>query len=160
MKPDDNELREIIREKNEIEELEKAKEDKEYEGFVILFTDKDIIWRSELFENPIEKFVARTEYNKLVYGYLLDKWLDTHGCLVYAMNKEDTWTVVYVYKGRTQHQQSKLLKAFPKRYGDWRIVPESNARCKTDAAIRAKCAWELWVFHHYFSFPWFPEGDY
>lgn len=160
LRPRADALKRIHDEKRAIEEMEKAEEDAAYDGFVRLFSDADVRWRAELFANPIEKFVALTDYKKLVYGWLVDNWLDTHGCLVYVMNKEDTWTVVYVYDRKTPHQEEKLLGAFPKRYGDWRLVPESNSRCYGEGLRRAKCAWELWVFHHYFSFPWFPEGDY
>lgn len=140
-------------------EAERAKAN-ELEGWTMLLTDNDVSTRSDLFANPIERFIAKTDYNHTILGYLVENRLESDGCLVYVLNKDEVWTTVYVYEYKTNHQARRLRETFVTRYGDWRLVPDSVNRCRNEVSIRMKCAWELWVFHHYFGFPWFPEGSY
>jgi len=155
-------LRTSSQQAKRIEEAKKAKREAEKSDVPIFATDADVILRSELFANPLEEFVALTDYNAEIYAYLVENRLRTEdACLVYLMNKGEIWTTVYVYEHKTSHQARRWTEVLlPGKFGDWRIVPDSPNRIKSDVAIRMKCAWELWVFHHYFSFPWFPEGDY
>ena len=143
-----------------IEEAKEAKREAEKSDVPIFATDADVLLREDLFRNPLQEFVALTDYNDEIYAYLVENNLRTDGCLVYLMNKGEVWTTVYVYEHKTNHQARRLTETFVTGYGDWRLVPDSLNRCGNPSSIRLKCAWELWVFHHYFSFPWFPEGDY
>ena len=150
--------------KPDLKKLEAAKQvnrESKNSDVPIFASEADVRSRSDLFRDPPKEFVALTEYNHEIYAYLIDNKLESDGCLVYLMNKDEVWTTVYVYEHKTNHQARRLKETFhPAKYGDWRIVPDSKNRCKSGPAIRMKGAWELWVFHHYFGFPWFPEGDY
>lgn len=153
-------LRTTPQQAKKIEEAKKAKREAEKSDVPIFATDADVLLREDLFRNPLQEFVALTDYNDEIYAYLVENNLKTDGCLVYLMNKGEVWTTVYVYEHKTNHQARRLRETFVTGYGDWRLVPDSLNRCRNPSSIRLKCAWELWVFHHYFSFPWFPEGDY
>ena len=153
-------LRATPQQAKRIEEAKKAKREAEKSDVPIFARDADVLLREDLFRNPLKEFVALTDYCDEIYAYLLENNLKTDGCLVYLMNKGEVWTTVYVYECKTNHQARRLRETFVTGYGDWRLVPDSVNRCRNPSAIRLKCAWELWAFHHYFSFPWFPEGDY
>ena len=86
-------------------EAERAKAN-ELEGWTMLLTDNDVSTRSDLFANPIERFIAKTDYNHTILGYLVENRLESDGCLVYVLNKDEVWTTVYVY----EHKQITKLE--------------------------------------------------
>jgi hypothetical protein len=124
-----------------------------------LMTESDCRLRSDLFNDPPAKFIARIWDGSLVYGVLIQNdLLNDRQCLGYLMTRNHHSTVVYVYSGRSAHQRWALEQFYD--FGDWRIVPTSRARASSELHIKSKCAWELLPFHVYFDFQWFPEGNY
>lgn len=109
-----------------------------------------------LFSNPPEKFIAKLSYGDLVYCWLLED-NDEHGYLCYLMNTDVLWTTVYVYKGKTPHQQHMISSIYSRNDVDWRVVPITARNSATESCRRMKIDWSVWIFHHYFAFDWFPE---
>ena len=132
------------------------------EGWLQLLSDEDIRTPSDLFRDPPEKLVAKTDYDSLVYGWLIEDRLDGEdNCLVYLMKEQKAYSVVYVFAGRCHLQRCLLSKVTGKPHmSDMRVLPDDSPRMRLDAFVQMKSAWEAWVFHHYFGFEWFPEGDY
>lgn len=137
--------------------VEDNKEDWEY-----FMSDADKKLKSDMFNNPPENFVARLWDGSLVYAHLIENALLTdRQCLIYLVERNHEYNVVYLYSGRSAHQRSVLALAFQGIvFGDWRLVPASTVRCGTAQQRTLKIDWSLLIFHHYFDFPWFPEGDY
>jgi len=59
------------------EKLEEVIEEPINEEWREFLTDSDKITNREFFDNPIERFVARTDYGSLVYCALIENALDT-----------------------------------------------------------------------------------
>lgn len=156
-----NRLRPSLAEQSKLEAQSKAITKDADEGWLHLMSEADHRLKSDLFNNPPEKFVARIWDGSLVYGNLIaNELLTDKQHLAYLMERDGYFTVVYVYSGRSAHQRNALGDLWFSEYGDWRLVPTSFARVQSELHITAKCAWELLPFHIYFNLPWFPEGDY
>lgn len=144
---------------NDLQARSKAITKANDQGWLYLMNDSDKRLKSDLFNDPPEKFVARLDCGDLVYATLIENALLTdRQYLAYLVELHQMYTVVYVYAGRSQHQRRALSQLFA-NYSDWRVVPTSPGRC-CELMIQMKGAWEIWIFHHYFDFAYCPTGEY
>lgn len=158
---DINRLRPSMDEQNKLEAQSKAITKDADEGWLHLMTEADHRLKSDLFNNPPEKFVARIWDGSLVYGNLIaNELLTDKQHVAYLMERNGYFEVVYVYSGRSAHQRKVLGDLHIESVGDWRILPNSHSRIYSPLHRTTKCAWECLPFHIYFNLPWFPEGDY
>lgn len=130
--------------------------DEEWREFL---SDSDKITNREFFDNPIEKFAARTDVNTIVYGTLIENRLDTDDqCLVYLCIEEGKYNIVYVWAGRSQHQRT-TLREIHRNFGDWRVTSIHVLGADADGIAMRICS-DVDVFSQYFGFEYYPPGSY
>ena len=148
--PDDEE-REAI-------EAEAARADSENTEFVRFLSDSDRVTPMTLFNDPPAQFVARLRHGAMVYCYLIDDY-DTH--LAYLCYAEDanTHSVVYVYRRNCEHQMHMIQSVYGSyvNEGPYRVVPISNRMSRGPTTREYQADWSIWIFHHYFGFPYLSE---
>jgi len=142
------------------EKLEEVIEEPINEEWREFLTDSDKITNREFFDNPIERFVARTDYDSLVYCALIENALDTdEQYLLYLCTEENVHTLVYIWAGRSAHQRRILNSIHSGSFGDWRVAT-THAAHVDEVARRMRCASQVYVFHKYLGFEWYPPEGY
>ena len=130
-----------------------------YGNEIISFlTEDDKITTTEFFANPLEYFLAKVNQHLVTCNLIENN--EEIGYLVYLVELEGMYNVVYVFNGRSDFQRRRIGTTYREVPGDLRIVPVDGGMSRTPSSRRLQLDWSILVFSTYFGLPYFPEGDY
>lgn len=141
----------------EIEEKIASSEDNEV-SFREFLTEEDRVPPTTLFNDPIEHFIAKVNQHLVTCNLIENN--EEIGYLVYLVELEGMYNVVYVFNGRSDFQRRRIATTYREVPGDLRIVPVDGGMSRTASSRRLQLDWSILVFSTYFGLPYFPEGEY
>lgn len=141
----------------EIEEKIASSEDNEV-SFREFLTEEDRVPPTTLFNDPIEHFIAKVNQHLVTCNLIENN--EEIGYLVYLVELEGMYNVVYVFNGRSDFQRRRIATTYREVPGDLRIVPVDGGMSRTPSSRRLQLDWSILVFSKYFGLPYFPEGEY
>ena len=125
---------------------------------VSFLTEDDKTNTTEFFANPPEYFLAKVNQHLVTCNLIENN--EEIGYLVYLVELEGMYNVVYVFNGRSDFQRRRIATTYREVPGDLRIVPVDGGMSRTHSSRRLQIDWSILVFSTYFGLPYFPEGDY
>ena len=141
----------------DIEEKIASSEDNEV-SFREFLTEEDRVPPTTLFNDPIEHFIAKVNQHLVTCNLIENN--EEIGYLVYLVELEGMYNVVYVFNGRSDFQRRRIAATYREVPGDLRIVPVDGNMTRTHSARAMQIDWSILVFSTYFGLPYFPSGEY
>lgn len=141
----------------DIEEKIASSEDNEV-SFREFLTEEDRVSPTTLFNDPIEHFIAKVNQHLVTCNLIENN--EEIGYLVYLVELEGMYNVVYVFNGRSDFQRRRIAATYREVPGDLRIVPVDGNMTRTHSARAMQIDWSILVFSTYFGLPYFPAGEY
>jgi len=141
----------------DIEEKIASSEDNEV-SFREFLTEEDRVPPTTLFNDPIEHFIAKVNQHLVTCNLIENN--EEIGYLVYLVELEGMYNVVYVFNGRSDFQRRRIAATYREVPGDLRIVPVDGNMTRTHSARAMQIDWSILVFSTYFGLPYFPAGEY